>query len=346
MARAGHTVHGGGDLRTAVTIASSGEVNAKMRSGNAGQPTNAAAGKPSDKNGFSLISGEKLIALYAAMVQCRMIAERSAVWMEQGRIARGLHAAVGHEAAIAGIAADLMPEDTLSSSHIDLLAAFLKGKPLESLLASLAAPANGHGQRPFSPAGNGASAANLMAPPARPAHLLKAACDAALAHKASSPGKVAVAFLSGSEIQLDGWRETLPFAGRHELPVLFAWLNTEAGERDSRAAETRFEAIAEEALAHGVPAIAVEINDVVAVYRVASESIARARSGRGPTLIECRAHRLPHDGGAAHKNSVPLDAHDPLRNMERYLTAKRLFPAELKPAIVSSFARELDRAAG
>jgi len=338
--------HRGGDLRTPVTIASSGEVNAKMMAGSAGQQTNAAAGTPSDKNGFSLISGEKLIALYAAMVQCRMIAERSAVWMAQGRIARDLHSVVGHEAAIAGIAADLTPEDTLRPSHIDLLAGFLKGRPLESLLASLAAPANGHGQRPFSHAGNGAAAASLIAPSARPAHLLQAACDAARAHKASSTGKVAVAFLSGAETQLDWWRETLPFAGRHELPVLFAWLNTDDDEPDSTAAETRFEAIAEEALTHGVPAIAVGINDVVAVYRVASESIARARLGRGPTLIECRPHRLLHDGGVAQKNSVPLDAHDPLRNMERYLAAKRLFTAELKPAIISSFARELDRATG
>jgi TPP-dependent pyruvate/acetoin dehydrogenase alpha subunit len=321
-------------VRTPVTIASSSEVNAKMMAGNEGQPTNAAAGTAADKNGFSLISSEKLIALYAAMLQCRMIAERSAAWMEQGRIACGLQSVLGHEAAIAAVAADLIPDDTLSHSHLDLLAAFLRGQPLASLLASLAAPANGHAQKPISHAGNGA------------AHLLKSACDAALAHKTSSTGKVAVAFLSGSEIPFEGWRETLPVAGRHELPVLFVWLNTEDDKPESPAAEARFEAVAEEALTHGVPAIAVEINDVVAVYRVASESIARARLGRGPTLIECRPHQLPHHGGAHHKMSDPLDAHDPIRNMEKYLAAKQLFSAKLKPSIISAFALELDQAAG
>ena len=37
----------------------------------------------------------------------------------------------------------------------------------------------------------------------------------------------------------------------------------------------------------GVPIIPVDGGDVVAVYRVATESITHARKGNGPTLIDC-----------------------------------------------------------
>ena len=60
------------------------------------------------------------------------------------------------------------------------------------------------------------------------------------------------------------------------------------------------------------PVITVDANDVVAIYRVAQESIARARDG-GPTLIAC----VPY---AAEGMSA-----SPIANMERYLAGKKLF---------------------
>jgi TPP-dependent pyruvate/acetoin dehydrogenase alpha subunit len=40
-----------------------------------------------------------------------------------------------------------------------------------------------------------------------------------------------------------------------------------------------------------MPGIAVDGNDVMAVYEAASEAVARARKGQGPTLIECKTYR-------------------------------------------------------
>jgi hypothetical protein len=57
----------------------------------------------------------------------------------------------------------------------------------------------------------------------------------------------------------------------------------------------------------------VDGNDVVAVYRVASEAIAHARNGHGPTVIDCR---LSGPG-------------DPIENMLRYLIGKGLDPGQI-----------------
>jgi TPP-dependent pyruvate/acetoin dehydrogenase alpha subunit len=78
-----------------------------------------------------------------------------------------------------------------------------------------------------------------------------------------------------------------------------------------------------------VPIIPVDGSDVVAVYRVATESIAHARKGNGPTLIDCVAYRLEGQRRAKRE--------DPLGKMETYLAGKGLFDCNLKSKISIEF---------
>jgi pyruvate dehydrogenase E1 component alpha subunit len=58
--------------------------------------------------------------------------------------------------------------------------------------------------------------------------------------------------------------------------------------------------IACRAQAYGIPGVAVDGNNVEAVYAVVSKAVARARAGDGPTLIEAKTLRMQghaiHDG--------------------------------------------------
>jgi len=49
--------------------------------------------------------------------------------------------------------------------------------------------------------------------------------------------------------------------------------------------------LADRAYAYGIPDVTVDGNDVIAVYEAVHEAVARARKGRGPTLIECKTYR-------------------------------------------------------
>jgi pyruvate dehydrogenase E1 component alpha subunit len=51
------------------------------------------------------------------------------------------------------------------------------------------------------------------------------------------------------------------------------------------------ENIADRAVAYGIPGIAVDGNDVLAVYEATVKAVERARKGEGPTLIECKTYR-------------------------------------------------------
>jgi len=90
----------------------------------------------------------------------------------------------------------------------------------------------------------------------------------------------------------------------------------------------------------------VDGNDVVAVYRVAYESIGRARQGRGPTLIECKDFPMHDHFGIDRKRAKGLKPSDPIRSMETYLDRKGLFDRKLKRQISAGFNKELDAATG
>jgi TPP-dependent pyruvate/acetoin dehydrogenase alpha subunit len=147
----------------------------------------------------------------------------------------------------------------------------------------------------------------------------------------------------------ESWQATMTFAAEMNLPILFVSLETTEAGRFARAnghiKDKTF----------GVPVISVDGNDAVAVYRVASESISRARLGRGPTLIDCRCFRLSgstiekpkmsHSSGPASSNDADAAASDdPIANLERYLSRKGLFSADYKLSVSSAFAAELDAA--
>ena len=87
----------------------------------------------------------------------------------------------------------------------------------------------------------------------------------------------------------------------------------------------------------GLTSITVDGNDVVAVYRVAYESLERVRQGGGPVLIEAKTYR--QDGQALLRTE-----RDPLTHMEQYLTAKKLFTTRWKNQLANRFSRELDAA--
>jgi TPP-dependent pyruvate/acetoin dehydrogenase alpha subunit len=117
----------------------------------------------------------------------------------------------------------------------------------------------------------------------------------------SSPGHITVVLAGSKQLAQPAWQKTLALAADEKLPVLFVALN--GPKPSSEAGELRIPQIENEP---SLPLINVDGNDVVAVYRVATEAITHARKGHGPALIDCRL-------------STPAD---PLENMRNYLIGK------------------------
>jgi len=83
--------------------------------------------------------------------------------------------------------------------------------------------------------------------------------------------------------------------------------------------------IADRARSYGFEGVVVDGTDVLAVYREAKRAIEKARSGGGPTLIECMTLRM--EGHAVHDDAfyVPKDMfeewakHDPIERFRGWL---------------------------
>jgi pyruvate dehydrogenase E1 component alpha subunit len=282
-------------------------------------PQNAVPGPDAaeTESGFSLVSNRKLEEIYAAMLRMRILAARS------GSNTGGAKLPAGREAIVASVTIDLLPDDTVLVSPQDLLPGFLRGVPLQAILTG---QCNGH--------------PCFLAPQAGAAARFNLGLNAALAGKVNGNNNIAVVFAEAREAVSVPAREALTFATAQQLPLILVCDSmAEAGR--SRAASA-----ADRATAWGAPGIAVDGNDAVAVYRVACESISRARKGRGPTLIDCRSFRIHTP--LATSSAKPANARkaasqdDPIAQMEKYLANKGIFRTEQKASIGDGFIQHLD----
>lgn len=267
-----------------------------------GRATSAAV---AGKNGYSLISSKKFRQIYAALLRCELLEERLG-----GLLLNGTGSAI---AAAVGLTLDLEREDTIVLSPRSLVAGLVKGVPISTLTNHAGALLNG--------AAFTFGEVNAFKPPSSSASVHAGlATGAALAYKMAKNRGIAVAFIEGSAAALKECREALELASKHKLPVLYV-VQTELDRSDEKLLAR---------LAALFPVIAVDAHDVVAIYRVAQESISRARDG-GPTLIVC----VPAASDGAPANAVS--------NMEKYLAGKKLLESSWKEEALAQMSAELGR---
>ena len=188
------------------------------------------------------------------------------------------------------------------------------------------------------PSTTGWAAQNILGPssrtPSGQGELYAAARTVALASKREDDGKVVVVFSGAAATASESWRQAVKIAARRSLPIIFV---VENNPSESPQGKNGTGNLTLKAQTDGLTTITVDGNDVVAVYRVAYESLERVRRGGGAVLIEAKPYRQ-------HGQVLLNGARDPLTHMERYLTAKKLYTARWKNGIAQQFSRELSAA--
>jgi 2-oxoisovalerate dehydrogenase E1 component alpha subunit len=115
--------------------------------------------------------------------------------------------------------------------------------------------------------------------------------------------------------------------------------------------------VSERASAYGMPGVTVDGNDVLACYEAMKEAVDRARSGGGPTLIECMTYRFhPHtsdDDDRTYRSREEVDEakrNDPIILFGRYMqelgALKEGQEDEIRAEIKSQIDEEVERAWG
>ncbi|MGC2199789.1 MAG: thiamine pyrophosphate-dependent enzyme, partial [Stellaceae bacterium] len=114
---------------------------------------------------------------------------------------------------------------------------------------------------------------------------------AGLAAQMEGKGGVAVSFFGDGASNAGPFHECLNIAATWKLPMLYVCENNLYAAQTAAASTHALSDVAARAAGYGIPGVVVDGNDIFAVYQAAARAVDRARSGGGPSLIECKTYR-------------------------------------------------------
>jgi pyruvate dehydrogenase E1 component alpha subunit len=117
------------------------------------------------------------------------------------------------------------------------------------------------------------------------------AAGLALTYKMEGRDNVVIAYFGEGASNTGDVHEAMNVAAVHKLPVVFVCENNVDAFSLPVEKSMAIEDVADRAEAYGFDGVAINGNDVLAVYQATQGAIARARAGDGPTLIECKTYR-------------------------------------------------------
>ncbi len=241
---------------------------------------------------------ETRLRLYRTMQVIRQCEEELARCHQRSLVHGACHTYVGQEAVAAGVCGHLRTEDVVFSTHRGHGHALAKGLEPRQLVAELFGRATGCSRgrggsmHLFAPEIGMMGTSGIVGPS------ILQATGAAYGFKILKCDRVAVAFFGDGAVNNGAFHEGLNMAAIWNLPVLFVCENNQYATEVPFSYSSGNPGVANRAGAYGLAGIEVDGNDVLAVFDAAGAAIARARTGKGATLLECKTYRTrPHAEG-------------------------------------------------
>jgi TPP-dependent pyruvate/acetoin dehydrogenase alpha subunit len=250
-----------------------------------------------------VLTSEQQLQALRLMLRIRRFEEAANRLVNAGRIP-GIHTSIGQEAAIVGACMALRDEDAMTGTHRSHGHPIGKGADLKPLMAELWGKETGICQ------GRGGSmhladnSVGIISESAIVGGGIPIATGSGLSAKVRGTDQVTLCFFGDGAVNQGTFHESLNIGSLWKLPVIYLCENNGYAITTSVAQSHAQPDIAAKASAYGMPGIALDGQDVVAVYEAASEAVARARRGDGPTLIEAKTYRFD-------EHCTPLYVPDP-----------------------------------
>lgn len=278
------------------------------------------------------------LMLYRDMILGRFFEDKCAEMYYRGKMFGFVHLYNGQEAVASGVIKAMRPgEDYVSSTYRDHVHALSAGVPAREVMAELFGKETGCSK------GRGGSMHmfskehQLLGGYAFVAEGIPVATGAAFASKYrrdalgdASSDLVSACFFGDGAANNGQFFECLNMAALWKLPMIYVVENNKWAIGMSHERATSVPEIFKKGAAFGMHGVEVDGMDVLAVYRVAKEAVARARAGEGPTLIEAltyrfRGHSLADpDELRAKEEKEFWFARDPIKKLGVYLVEQGL----------------------
>jgi acetoin:2,6-dichlorophenolindophenol oxidoreductase subunit alpha len=234
---------------------------------------------------------EKLAWMLQRMCEIRYFEEKAEDLYVRGLVHGTMHLSIGQEAGSVGSIATLKPEDLIIHHHRGHGHTIAKGANLTTMFAEFIGKEAGYcrgrgGSMHIADIPGGNLGATGVVGGGIPTSV-----GIALALQMRRSTQILLSYFGDGASNEGEFHESLNMASTWKLPVVFICDNNQYGMSMHVTKVTNIKHISERAASYGIPGITIDGNDVLAVYEAVKTAVERARSGQGPSLIDCLSYR-------------------------------------------------------
>ncbi|MEW5978516.1 MAG: thiamine pyrophosphate-dependent dehydrogenase E1 component subunit alpha [Acidobacteriota bacterium] len=268
----------------------------------------------------------------------------------QGKIVGGVYVGRGQEAISIGSAIQLEEEDCICPSHRDMGAFLIRGMPARVVLSQYMGRRTGATRGRDANMHMGDMSKRIVAFVSMLGDTIPVAAGIALSFKMRQQRNVVLCYFGDGASSRGDWHEGINLASVQKVPVVYICNNNQYAYSTPLEKQMAVKDVAVRAAGYGMPGVIVDGNDVIEVYKATHTAIERARSGAGPSLIECKTFRMT--GHSAHDDMryVPKEllqeweAKDPIGRLEASLAEASLIDDDTIHELDLRVTREVDEA--
>ncbi len=295
-------------------------------------------------------SKEQMKDIYLRMRRIRNFESAASRLFAEGKIYGFAHLYLGEEAIAPAVCECLRDDDYITSTHRGHGHIIAKGGDINLMMAELFGRYTGYckgkgGSMHIADRDKGILGANGIVGAGQPI-----SCGAGLSIKIRKTDQVCACFFGDGSTNQSTFHESLNLASIWKLPIVFVCENNHYGISMSQDRHQAIKDISDRAAVYNIPGVSVDGNDPMAVYEAAQEAVARARAGKGPTLIECKTYRQHgHFEGDPATYKPPEEqaawmAKDPMPRYSKFLVENGVMTQAEIDEVDKKVAKEIDDA--
>lgn len=232
------------------------------------------------------------LSFLRTMVRIREFEKHARIGYDRGEIPGVVHLSIGQEAVAVGVCANLVRDDYVASTHRGHGHCIAKGANTTSMMAELFGKATGTNK------GKGGSmhiadfSVGMLGANGVVGGGIGIAVGAAQASRLLRKQNVSVCFFGDGAVNRGPFLEGLNWAEVFKLPVLFVCEDNAFSAFTRSSATTAGKGATARAEAIGLRSVAVDGNDVFAVYDATAALLRGVRAGEGPAFLYAPTYRL------------------------------------------------------
>ncbi|MDR3691213.1 MAG: thiamine pyrophosphate-dependent dehydrogenase E1 component subunit alpha [Fimbriimonas sp.] len=264
-----------------------------------------------------LLSKEDCLEIFRQLYLARYFDVRLIKEKRLGHLTGTLYSSHNQEGVLVGSLYGLKPNDWISPIHRDMPAFFLKdikfdwrradrmGLSIEEVCAQVWGRVGSPGRARDNWSHIGSRSKRIIHSTSMLAGTIPVAAGVVYADRLDGGDAVCVTFNGEGSTAQGIFHEAINYAAVHKLPVVTVVENNQWAYGTPAELECPTTDVADRARGFGIPGLVADGQDVFDVYDKVMTAINYARSGRGPSIVECKTFRAyghgDHDDDRANK---------------------------------------------